>query len=431
MKKYLISPLFIVAALTLNGCGGSGESDDVTQPIAFDPVADQYEPEAINIASITNINSVRNAVLLGVKHVNDAGGVLGKQLNVMAYVADGADESVELAEAVLAKDVQVINVSFSSRSKAVAALTVPRKVVLISESATSTFFTTFDDDDYYFRLVPSDVHQGRVLSQVALKGGASTAVTVFNEGDQYGETLVSEFTNNFEAEGGTELARLAVPFSVETGFDNYLQEVAEAQPDVVINTILEASIAANFVNESSAFNLDTQFIMPDASAGVSGFVNSIANFDFVDGALGTSPGFGLASNPEMMYFADAYRQQFGIAPEGFTVNGYDFALITALAIERAGRLNETTSPTGEMIRDSLRAVMNPPGEIVTPSNFQHALELVRSGVDVDYSGGYGAIEWDQNGDIVGEITFDILRVDGATGSWVTDSQEQIFVPLQR
>jgi hypothetical protein len=75
--------------------------------------------------------------------------------------------------------------------------------------------------------------------------------------------------------------------------------------------------------------------------------------------------------------------------------------------------------------------MNPPGEIVTPSNFQHALELVRSGIDVDYSGGYGAIEWDQNGDIVGEITFDILRVDGATGSWVTDSQEQIFVPLQR
>lgn len=431
MKTHLsMTAVLLLGGLLLNGCGGGGESNDVTQPIVFDPISDQYDPNAMNIVSIAYVNSVRNAVLLGMKHVNEAGGVLGKPLNVMAYVTTNTEDTLALANELLTTDVQVFNVSFSSRSQAVAELAIPQQKLIISESATSTVFSSFDDDDYYFRMVPSDVYQGRILSQVALRSGASTAVTVFNQGDQYGETLVTEFSNNFTQAGGTELARLSIPFSVESGFDSYLQQVGDLQPDVVINTILEASIAANFVNESAAFNLSSQFILPDSAAGVSGFVNSIANFDVVDGALGTSPGFGLATSEQMQYFSDAYEQQFGLLPEGFTVNGYDFVLVTALAIERAGLINNTDSPTGQMIRDSLRAVMNPPGEVVTPSNFQQALTLVRSGVDVDFTGGYGATDWDANGDIVGEMTFDILRVDGESGSWVTDSQEQIFVPLE-
>ncbi|MCJ8268892.1 MAG: ABC transporter substrate-binding protein, partial [Psychrosphaera sp.] len=325
-SRLTVRLMITVAVLVLGGCGGGGQSDDVSEPIPFDPVADQYDSNSINIGSISYANTVRNGILLGVKHVNEAGGVLGKSLNVVAFVASSADESVKLAQALLEKDIQVINVSFSSRSKVVSELTIPRKVVLISESATSTFFTDYADDDFYFRLAPSDVHQGRVLAEVALNNGATTAATLFNEGDAYGDTLTREFKTNFVAGGGVETDRIAIPFSVENGFDPYLNQIADSQPDVIINTILSASIAANFVNESAAFNLNALFIMPDASAGQAGFVNSIANLGLVDGALGTSPGFGLADSVEMMFFADAFEAQFGNPPEGFTVNGYDFAL---------------------------------------------------------------------------------------------------------
>jgi branched-chain amino acid transport system substrate-binding protein len=421
--------IMTVAVLMFAGCGGGGQSDDVSQPIPFDPVADQYDSNSINIGSISYGNTVRNGILLGVKHVNEAGGVLGKPLNIAAFVAADADESVKLAQALIDQGIQVINVSYSSRSKAVSELTIARKVVLISESATSTFFTDYADDDFYFRLAPSDVHQGRVLAEVALSQGATTAATVFNEGDAYGDTLTREFKTNFVAGGGVETDRLAIPFALENGFDQYLSQLADSQPDVIINTILNASIVANFVNESGAFNLNSLFIMPDASAGQVSFVNNVANFALVDGTLGTSPGFGLADNPQMMFFADSFEAQFGTPPEGFTVNGYDFVLITALAIERAGLVNNSNNPTGEMIRDSLRAVMNPPGLVVGPSNLAQGLELVRSSQDINYSGGYGAIDWDANGDIAGDITYDVLRVDGATGSWVTDSQQVIHVPL--
>jgi branched-chain amino acid transport system substrate-binding protein len=417
----------LVLTTCLLGCSGGGSSDDVTDPLSFDPLADQFKPGAINIGSITNIPSVRNGVLLGVRHVNDAGGVLNKEFNVTAFVAEGAQDSVELAGKMLERDIKVINVSFSSRSLAVSELTIPAEIPLISESATSSFFTDYEDNDYYFRLVPSDVIQGRVLAQVAINAGSVRAVTVFNEGDTYGETLTSQFKTNYELAGGTVLIRVAIPFEVTTGFDSFLQLIEDQDPDLILNTILEASVAANLENESAAFDIDALSLLPDASAGVKAFLNSIANIDNVDGALGTSPGFGFALNPEMIYFTESYQQQFDTAPDGFNVNGYDFSLISALAIEHAGFVNNTDNPSGRMIRDSLRRVMNPPGVVVGPLNIAEGLQLIRDGSEVDYAGGYGANNWDDNGDITGEVTYDILRLDAASGSWITERQEQIFV----
>ena len=286
--------------ICLIGCSG-GPSDDATEPLTFDPLADQFKPGAINIGSISNIHTIRNGVLLGVRHVNDAGGVLNKEFNVVAFVAEGAQDSVELARKMLEKDVKVINVSFSSRSLAVSQLTIPAEIPLISESATSTFFTDYDDNDFYFRLVPSDVIQGRVLAQVAAAAGSIRAITVFNEGDTYGDTLTTQFKSNFEQSGGVVLARLAIPFETTTGFDSFLQIIEERDPDVVLNAILQASVAANFENESTAFDIDALSLLPDASAGAKAFINSIANIDSVDGSLGTSPGFGFALNPEMIF----------------------------------------------------------------------------------------------------------------------------------
>ena len=131
----------------------------------------------------------------------------------------------------------------------------------------------------------------------------------------------------------------------------------------------------------------------------------------------------------MIFFDASYRQQFATEPDGFDVNGYDFAMVTAMAIEHAGLVNNTDNPTGLMIRDSLRTVMNPPGQAIGPSDIAEALQLIRSGQDVDYVGGYGANDWDVNGDISGEITYNVMSVDVETKSWKTLFQQQVFVPL--
>jgi len=422
--------LSIVCFLTVGLISCGDESDDATEAFVYDPVKDQFKPDAINVGSIVNANSVRDAVLLAAKQVNDAGGVLNKEYNVVAFIADGADNAVVQAQEILKEDIKAINVSYSSRSKAVADLTIPLEIPLISESATSPFFTDYEDNDLYFRMVPSDVIQARILAEIAIEQGHLTAVTVHNDTDQYGETLVEHFVTNFEDLGGTVLEQVAVPFSVTTGFDEYLQTIAGHNPDMILGIILEADESANFVNEAIALGIQSKFLFPDSSAGVSAFANNIANIDTVSDALGTAPGFGLSTNPEMIYFRESYQQQFAKAPDGFNVSGYDFAMVTALAIEHAGFVNNTDNPTGLMVRDSMRAVMNPPGQVVGPSSISEALQLIRNGGDVDYSGGYGANEWDANGDVAGEITYDVLSVDSETKAWKTVFQQQVFIPLE-
>lgn len=413
--------IFVVA-----GC--NEKSKDTTQAFEYNPVADQFKSDAINIGSIANVPSIRNSVLLAVKQINEAGGVLNKELNVVALVAANTDEAVRQAQNILEKDIKVLNVSYSSRSKAVSVLSIAKQIPLISESATSPFFSNYEDNDLYFRMVPSDIIQSRILAELAIAQGYKTAVTVHNATDQYGITLASFFLDDFTALGGKVLENITVPFSVSSGFDLYLQRIIDHSPDVILDIILEGDESANFVNESIAYGIQAKFLLPDSSAGLTAFSNNIADVGNIEGALGTASGFGLVTNPEMIHYDSSYQQQFGKEPESFNVSGYDFAMVTAMAIEHAGFVNNTNDPTGLMIRDSLRAVMNPPGQLVGPSNISEALQLIKSGHNVDYSGSYGANDWDVNGDITGEITYNIMGIDVETKAWKTLFQQQVFIP---
>ena len=73
---------------------------------------------------------------------------------------------------------------------------------------------------------------------------------------------------------------------------------------------------------------------------------------------------------------------------------FDAAAVLALAIEKAG------SDDPVAVRDELRSVANPPGEVVGPADIAKALELVRDGKDVDYVGASGNVDFDEHGNVV-------------------------------
>jgi branched-chain amino acid transport system substrate-binding protein len=71
----LYSPSMSLIIIVLSLVSGYGEKiEDATKAFDFDPVTDQFKANAINIGSIANMPSTRNAVLLAVKQINEAGG---------------------------------------------------------------------------------------------------------------------------------------------------------------------------------------------------------------------------------------------------------------------------------------------------------------------------------------------------------------------
>ena len=62
----------------------------------------------------------------------------------------------------------------------------------------------------------------------------------------------------------------------------------------------------------------------------------------------------------------------------------------------------------EKIAKSLREVANSPGEKILPGQWEKAKALISSGESIDYIGASGKIEFDENGDLIGNYSINII-----------------------
>ena len=88
--------------------------------------------------------------------------------------------------------------------------------------------------------------------------------------------------------------------------------------------------------------------------------------------------------------------RFGMLPElAFVREAYDAVITIALAAEAADSMD------GTAIRDMLRSVASPGGELIIASQASVAagLRAVDQGIDVNYEGAASSVDWDENGDI--------------------------------
>lgn len=424
--------MVLLAATLLGSCGGGGGGGggDAGTALPANPVRALYGANAINIGSVGWRTSTRDAFLLAAKHINDAGGVLGKRINAIALVARDNAEAQDMGQQLLDAGVPIMNVSTSTRVLNLLPQAKARGVPILTESSSSPQLTTVADDDLIYRIGVSDVDATPVLAKVAFDAGKRRAVVIVNEGDAFGAGLNNLFTPAFRALGGDVVRTVAIPFGLKSGFGPYLQQAIDAKPDVILNGILAADIAANVVNESLGTAYAGLWLLPGTAAGNQTFIDNLADpTRIAGGASGAAANFGLYDSPAYRHFRDAYIAQYAAEPQDFTAPVYDIVMVMALAIERAGKLNNTTSPTPTMIRDSLRAVMNAPGTRVTPDAIGAALALVRQGTDVDYAGAYADVTWDGVGDIAGEIPFTLFRLDAQGRRW--DGSRQVVVRIPR
>jgi hypothetical protein len=101
-------------------------------------------------------------------------------------------------------------------------------------------------------------------------------------------------------------------------------------------------------------------------------------------------------------FNDYYKAEFGmLPPKPFITNAYDGAAVIGLAAYAAKV--KGLPLTAANIRDHLRLVANPPGEVVIPGEFEKAFRLLRDGKQINYEGAAGSVDFDKHGDVVTPI----------------------------
>jgi ABC-type branched-subunit amino acid transport system substrate-binding protein len=244
------------------------------------------------------------------------------------------------------------------------------------------------EGDFLFRTVPSDAYQGVALANLVADKGL-TDVGVLYVNNDYGQGLADAFA---EAFGGTVTASIAF----EQGQASYRGELQRAktintQALVVIGYPESGSVILRQALEGGYF---TRFVFTDGMKAPE-IIERIGS-RILEGAFGTVP--QSADTQGLRLFREAYMAEYGELPaKPYYDTAYDAAFVIALAAQKAGSTNRVA------IRDNLRAVANPPGEVVLPGEWEKAVKLLADGEDINYEGASGSVDFDENGDVPGTI----------------------------
>ena len=343
------------------------------------------------------------AVDIVASEVNAAGGVNGKELQVLHRdSATNEQVATDAANALVNVDgaVAIIGGMSSGITLSIAqSVSIPNGIVQVSPASSSPAITFLDDGDFVFRTNVSDALQGGIIADVATELGFDRIATTYIN-NAYGEGLSRVFTEGFESNGGTITGQVGH----ESGQVSYLAELRQAAQDDAEALIVIAypETASVLLRESVEGDFFDNYIFVDG-------VHSQSIFDEVggdafDGSYGSVAGSPISQ--AQRDYIDLFRQQTGGESDNpYPGFAFDAAAIVALAIEHADSENPAD------IRDSLRAVANPPGESVGPKDLARALELIRSGQDVNYVGAGGDQDFDAQGDVIN--TIQLWRINGS------------------
>ena len=332
----------------------------------------------------------RKSFELAVKHVNDAGGVFGKPVEVV--IGDSTlDPEIAAEEARrMIEDAGVHAIVGPSSSAntlvVVERVTGPAGIPTISPSATSPKLTTLADNDFFFRTALSDTSQGPVLARVTREQGFTNVGLVYRD-DAWGQGLFESFQKAWT--GAIESTAVSPD---QTTYLPQLRQTASkgAQALVVITFDAEAE---TIIREAIEHDLYDKFTFGDALKNPN-LVEAIGG-DHLVGMYGTA-GASVLDSPSYAAWADAYVGEYGGLPTfSYVVETYDATIALTLAAQAAQDVD------GSAIRDRLRAIGSAPGEVVHagPEGIASALRILSEGGEIDYEGASATLDWDDNGDL--------------------------------
>jgi ABC-type branched-subunit amino acid transport system substrate-binding protein len=277
-------------------------------------------------------------------------------------------------------------------------VTSPNNVIMISPASTSPLITILPADqgkDFLFRTCPSDALQGVIAGRMAADYNKTAAVLYVN--NPYGQGLAEQFKTSFEQKGGKVLAMVPHDEKAAESYNAELKKALADKPDRLA-AFSYPDHAKIYLKEALEFFKFRHFLFCDGTKSEDIVVALGAKN--VEGQLGTAP--GTAGGQPYDIFNAAYMTEFGrLPPLPFITNAYDGTAVVGLAAYAAKVKGQQL--TSKNIRDQLRNVANPPGEVVKPGEFKKAFDLLKQGKQINYEGAAGSVDFDKHGDVVTPI----------------------------
>lgn len=384
--------------------------------------------------------SWRDSIVLAVREVNAAGGVLpGRRVELIIEDSESTvTGGIQAAERLRDAGVVAI-IGDAGSSSTIAILEGPLAIdeanpmppiLLASGLSTSPRLTeinaalvpadeTEPPDWWFFRTVPPDDGQYLALGNAVYDHGCRRLAIMYIDND-YGVPFAAGVSGQYMRRAMTSGMGTIVPspagiaFPEEgtgTTYQPMVDTVSMANPDCVA-LIGYPQSAAYIVNDWYALPTppSVQWFGTDGIRQM-GFADLVGDPTRIDGFLGTSP-ITEQSTGAYNAYRDLYLAYFGEPPAAFGSNLYDATAMVLLAIAMAGDPDDR-----EAIRDSvLRLNETTATMIVGPGDLANGLRRIRAGQALNYEGASGSCDLDRNGNV--PPLYELWRYDGATERFV-------------
>lgn len=336
---------------------------------------------------------MRGAISAVVKQVNDAGGVLGRQIELVTEDGQTNPETAVRAMRKLVnvdKCIAVLGPWASSVAAAVAPLCWENQTFCtIIGSADS--ITRLPHQGFLIRTQPSISMQANRFGKLAIDLGGKS---IYFLGPQTPFTQIYiDVVAKMAKEKNLEFAS-EIYDGAKTSFRSEIDRMRQANPDTVllggyvtdIAIVLRELYRANFSSRLIGFG-----------TGVNSTLLKGMPKEAVEGVYAVTPSAALQGS--------AYQKLATLvgnaAPGPFDAQAYDMINLTLLAIAQAGKA------TGIAVRDAVRSVSQGDGAVV--DNAVDGLAQIKKGSKVNYEGASGSCTFDEHGDIVA-AKFKVERV---------------------
>ncbi len=384
----------VLVLLVVMSCG----KKDPVAPKPPEPM-EPVERPALKIGLLIDLSEggsehgvlMRRGFEMAIAHINEEG-VHG--VPVVGVVADTElDRETAVAEAMdLVEDEEVHGIvgawASSSTLAVVEDVVADAGIPMISPASSSPMLTTAMDNDFLFRTTLSDQDQGPVLAKITLEQGYGNVGMIYRD-DVWGRGIADAFENAWEG----KLIRVAADPEKTTFVDELKESKGVLEDTQALVVLAFQPNQETIVREALDQDLYDVFVFGPTGRSLD-LVRSIGP-EHLAGMIGTSPG-SAQDTPSALAWENGYETAYGNPPPfPYVKQTYDATVALALAAQAADSLE------GAAIRNQLRTIGRPPGELVIAEagSIANGLRILAEGGSINYEGAAMPLDWDENGDL--------------------------------
>ena len=350
---------------------------------------------------------MQEGVNLAVEHVNEAGGPLGREIEIFNRDSETVAQAAQEQYSQLVSEqgiVGFVGAASSGVSVPLAQGIAADQVMQVSPASTSPTLANlgYNDDEsvkYFGRTAPNDVQQGIVMGMILNNYVEAETAAFLHVNNAYGEGLAQGAADAFD---GENLG--LVPYSSQTtDYTSTLDELFADDPDAV-GFVGYPESGTSILQTWSDGGYGGEWVLSEGLNSPD-FFSELS--EITDGMYVSSP------DPEETEGASAFAEALGSEPRVFSPHSYDALFLMALAIHKGGEAS------GTAIANNIRSVSRGSGPTVTVGEFQEAIDAIDNGEDVNYQGASSPVDLNESLEPLNR--FAILQVSGGS----TETLEQI------